>query len=635
MEWCEEQGMIWMGVEEVEGVSGSSPGDRADLQRLRNRKATQNDFEIVAIQDRSRWTRAGTDHGAWLRVEFGRIGIRIVNVNFPVAENDRYTWMIEGMQDEASLSYVRQSSHDGCRGVMEAIEDDVLATCRTPPFGIDRLYLNADDKPMFIIRNLRDGRQQRLDHITKEVLETYPATVKNQPTRHFRKSKLDKVRLIPGYDEAITAIRYVLHQYYTAGWGYRRIGIGLNDQGILSPNGTIWGIASVEQIVHSPIYCGVGIGNMWASGKFHVRNAVAPKPVPYNMYELMDRKYKKRTMRPHGEWLIKNYTALNEIIPDDNLRTTIWEKQYDYLKRRAAGLLTPTTKDRHVDSNFFLKHILSCKETGLPFIGKISSKNTRYYFLSRGQHLPDKKKPYLSRVVAADPIEKAIKDVLREVLRSNDELDDIIRVAVETEATKADHSMTEMAAIEEERKHVGSQISFALRNLVDMGDEAMNEIVAPLKEKRHMLDRRHMALRDSAQHGVVDVGKTVATIKSKLMAAGDSLDSIPPLQVRRLVQSFANITINLEDFMVDLDIRLPLWAIRNSSRIAEIVGTESLLCHTERLKTHRAEGVKIAEYRCLFHRGYHFAPCFDCQRVRSNAPAHSNNHTQSIVRKAA
>ena len=92
-------------------------------------------------------------------------------------------WVEEGLEDEASYNHVKTGSYNSVRGMAYKIKHGLIAHCKAPPFGIDRLYVNADLKPICIIRNLQDGRQLRLHHETKEVLETYPKEIKGTEVR--------------------------------------------------------------------------------------------------------------------------------------------------------------------------------------------------------------------------------------------------------------------------------------------------------------------------------------------------------------------------------------------------------------------------------------------------------------------
>src|SRR5215470_1674887 len=61
--FAQQHGMIHAADVVLEGVTGSIPGARDDIQKLIERKQRKDDFEILLVQDASRLTRGGAEHG--------------------------------------------------------------------------------------------------------------------------------------------------------------------------------------------------------------------------------------------------------------------------------------------------------------------------------------------------------------------------------------------------------------------------------------------------------------------------------------------------------------------------------------------------------------------------------------------
>src|SRR5687768_12619875 len=78
--FAERYGLIEVEIIMLEGVSGSIPGNRQDLQALLDRKRARDDFEVVLLQDTTRLTRGGTMHGMKTEFDFRAAGIEIVFV---------------------------------------------------------------------------------------------------------------------------------------------------------------------------------------------------------------------------------------------------------------------------------------------------------------------------------------------------------------------------------------------------------------------------------------------------------------------------------------------------------------------------------------------------------------------------
>jgi hypothetical protein len=79
-EYAGEHGMTYV-TDMKEAVSASQIKRRPDLQRIMQRKKTLNDFDVVLVQDLSRLTRGGTEHGLELYFKFKELGLRIITEN--------------------------------------------------------------------------------------------------------------------------------------------------------------------------------------------------------------------------------------------------------------------------------------------------------------------------------------------------------------------------------------------------------------------------------------------------------------------------------------------------------------------------------------------------------------------------
>lgn len=624
-----EQGMQWVDVEAVDGISGSTPGARDDISKLIARRQKLKDFDTILVQDRSRFTRSGQEYASWLTFEFARHGVKIVSITSPTKPGDRYAWVIDGLEDEAAQSYVRRLSHDTCRGRQAKLEAGDLAYANTPPFGIDRLYRNADGVPMHIIRVLRDGRQERRHHSDGTVLETYPANQKGLASRHWRKGKTDLVDLVPGDESLFEPIRLIMHRHYKLNWGYHRIANSLHEDGHLSPTGVRWNSASVEQVVHATIYTGYGISNMYATGKFHLRDRKKPKEVAYDATELLNVKEKRRTIRPPEDWLIREYPALKVIIPDDAFRKLIYQRQYDWHVRRYHRLLGAPRRDRHVESRYFLKHVLCDHETKKGLIGRKGGRGNHYYFLSEGRNKYDTDKAHLARAVPAEPVEAAARALLAETLATNANLDRLIREVVIAEAKALDHSHAEIAVAEKEEKRIDAQIGFAVKNLMDLGEQAVADILGPLKEQRLAIQRRLQTLRDKEDRPKINIEKTISTLRTQLLdvSAAITAENTPFQLLRSLFTAFTRMSIHMDTFDIDVEVGLPPWAVEHANQIEEAVGTLVPLSAMWSNKANLPKNNPIAHYRCGIRKlgQSRHKPTCACRRIHpASKPAFGN-----------
>jgi len=176
------------------------------------------------------------------------------------------------------------------------------------PFGCDRLYLSAEGKPLFRIRGLPDGTQQKLDIEGKAVIETF-----GQKSR-FRKQKDQQPLIVPGQRQAAEAVRDIFELHYLRGMGGKRIAHIINRRGILSPEGKGWSQRQVESIYENLIYCGFALGNQTSQGIFNRRGANGPEKVSVSDIELASRSSPPRKLRPPEDWKWVEQAAMADFL---------------------------------------------------------------------------------------------------------------------------------------------------------------------------------------------------------------------------------------------------------------------------------------------------------------------------------
>lgn len=416
--FADEHAMIHVADVILDGVSGSVPGARKDIDQIVHRKKTLNDFDVLLVQDTTRFTRGGVGHGNKLEYELNAAGIQVVFVTDNIVEGDfaglhKSVLYLSGKQHAKSISIATS------RGSMSSLLADRSAHCRLPPYGIDRLYVAPDGTPLHIIRNLSDGTQVKLDPATKAVLARFSRNGGRGTRQHYIKQKDERIVLVPGAAEAVAAINLIFRKYHLNGWGYRRIAEELNAQGLPAARGKQWSMTAINQILHNPTYLGLGIANRSSAGIYSVRSPNQPKPSQVDERTLAASKAPPRKLRPRSEWFERQEKALETLLEPD-VRAVALSK-LDTLVDQLAHVPQPrSTKDRHAESDFILKGILTSKQGGHPMTGRKSGprkRRVRYYAVSRGSSVPVRDS-VLTRMISAEPIERAVVAALREVLLS-------------------------------------------------------------------------------------------------------------------------------------------------------------------------------------------------------------------------
>ena len=207
-------GMIHVDDIVLNGVTGSLPGNRKDLDNLPKRKRTANDFDVLLVQRIDRLTRGGSDHGFWFEYECKRAGIAIHYPGDDVPEDDRYSNLIKVAKFEAAKEQARSIGQRSVQGSMHAIEMGRNCVVSRTPYACDRLYLTSDGKPLFMIRNLGDGRQQKLHPPNGKIIDTY-GQIGGGTKGHYRKQKDERVLIVPGAKDKVEAVRLIFDQLST------------------------------------------------------------------------------------------------------------------------------------------------------------------------------------------------------------------------------------------------------------------------------------------------------------------------------------------------------------------------------------------------------------------------------------
>ena len=314
--FANEHEMIYVDAKALDGITGSLPGKRTDIDELIERKRTKNDFDVLLVQDTTRFTRGGISHGNNLEYQLNAAGIEVVFVTDNIVEGDmgglqKAVLYMSGKQHAKSISLATS------RGSMSSLLADRSAHCRLPPYGIDRFYVGPDGTPLHIIRNLTDGSQVKLDPATKAVLGRFGQSSRTGTRQHYIKQKDERIVLVPGAPEAIAAVNLIFRKYHVEGWGYKRIAMELTALNVPAARGNNWSLTAVNQILHNPTYLGLGIANRNSAGIYSVRSPNQPKPSHVDDRTLATCKSLPRKLRPRSEWFERHEKALETFLDAD------------------------------------------------------------------------------------------------------------------------------------------------------------------------------------------------------------------------------------------------------------------------------------------------------------------------------
>jgi DNA invertase Pin-like site-specific DNA recombinase len=190
-DYARKMGMVYVDKIVLKGVTGSLPGRREDLAALLHRKKTAGDFDLLVVQRLDRLTRGGSDHGFWFEHECKCAGIRLIVVGDDIPDG-RYASLIKVAKYEAAREQAFSISQRSTQGSQLALEQGRNATSSHTPYGCWRLYLNAEGTALHLIRNIGDGRQQKLDPKTYATRSSIPTAMSAAAARAITASRRER-----------------------------------------------------------------------------------------------------------------------------------------------------------------------------------------------------------------------------------------------------------------------------------------------------------------------------------------------------------------------------------------------------------------------------------------------------------
>lgn len=609
--FARQHGMIHAGGDvELDGVSGSHPGARTDIEQVTQRKRTANDFDVLLVQDMSRLTRGGVEHGAKLEFDVAAVGVELIFAGSSVPEGD-HAGIVKSVEYFAAKQYAKSVSYSTARGQMSALLQGRMLHSLRSPYAVDRLYLSLDGRPLHVIRTLPDRRrQQKLDPQTRQVIETYPAPQKGMKPIRYRKQAGETAIFIPGADDQVAAVRQIFRRKLIDGWGFWRIAKELNDAGVPSSTGKRWSTMAVKVVLRNPVYVGVGIANRKTSALYNERSVDAPRPARLDRKDWAARKRPRVRHRPKDEWVERRHPELENFLGPD-LRPSAVEYQARFLS--GAAPLPCVNLDRHIDSPFILKGLLRSKQGNYPMSGRGKGRPSsprRYYAVSKAYILPSSDR-IGRRLVPADAIETAVLAAVREALMQSSDLRAQVEATIRAEMAAVERDEGELARLHAEREQVGRQIAFVVEELGTLGREAAKAKVRELESKLAALADRITKAELSAAGATVDVPAAVERVMATLADMGHRMNGLPMRALRSLMSVLiSRLEIDLETMAFDLELALPDWAAFDAQSFETRMGLEKNFSRETVGKAHRGFAIPIATFDC----GRPGRGCFDCRR---------------------
>lgn len=161
-------------------------------------------------------------------------------------------------------------------------------------------------------------------------------------------------------------------------------------------------------ILNNPVYCGKGLANARTSALYYRRSNGAP--IDQSAQGRRPARKRWTEYRQPEDWVWIDEPRMADYLPAD-LRERALPRQRRYLNDRAEGVQRAPDRDKHVDSPFILKDVLTTPD-GTRMTGQRNKH--RYYIHSRSHTAP--KSDEVRPRVRAEAVEHPILGYLRQML---------------------------------------------------------------------------------------------------------------------------------------------------------------------------------------------------------------------------
>ncbi|CAN5407656.1 hypothetical protein BH09PLA1_BH09PLA1_01470 [soil metagenome] len=546
----------------------------------------------------------------------------------------KHAWIKKGIAGEASEAFGENHSIQTNGGYTLSMVKGLIPHTGVAPYGVDRRFVSSTGEPLCILRRQPGGITLKLaPHPPHEVIETF---VGKSRRRCVLRQGNDRIELVPGDPSAADAVRFIYRSFFDEREpkGCHWIARSLNDRGTFAPGGKPWHTTSIRAIIMNSAFSGVGVANR-LDGSVHSTRGIGspvqhsePRRPGYITPKNEDEPRRKRKrvpylIKPVQDWLLVKLPALFDYLGDAHLRRRA--KAY----RRHVRLKTqknPARQARRGRSNpqYFLAGLITAQPASVPMIGvptlreKDGRASTyRYYYASRATNRPKTGDPIAARL-RADHVEEAFLAALEEVLACPDAVCADVKKFIAEKYEAAIAARADLAPLLAERDEKEEHLKMILR----LGPRAKKLAAEDVHRLEARLDDLDLLVRE-AQRGVPakpeDTSAIAASIKKQLGELREIVRQRPLKSLRKIAQVFAGpITFNGESRRLDIELRLPKWAMKKHTAILDYVRELNTRDNRRVQFTNQDDGVLLTKSTCLASAGIgRRPPCIACQRAKA------------------
>jgi hypothetical protein len=469
------------------------------------------------------------------------------------------------MKADAAQEQAKAISQRSVQGWMYALNQGINCPISRTPFGCDRLYLTSDGRPLFIIRNLGDGRQHKLHHATGEVLDTY-GRIGGGNAGHYDKQKDERVLIVPGESAAAQTVRLIFDLHYNQRLCGKRIADILNQRGLRSPTGIEWSQRQVESIYGNPIYCGIARGRVASQGIYHRLGETNPEEIRLDLETLNNCWTPPRQLRPPEDWRWVKQPLMADFLPQElsakalpeieALMVAQWERSQDPTRATRSS-------SKHKNSEYVLTGLLVAAQDGEALsgvlCGKVGKKVRKYRHprSARGY----RKGSIFNNYIRAAELEDAVLAQISEVVANGADLRDQVLEAIRASAPDGDAEQ-QLSALRVEREEVAQRTRLISRTFTEEHLADVQPELDALAAQRRELDRQIAEYEKRSAFAAEDPNELADRVLAQIANCAVPMGEISASMKRDLLEAYVErVVVDMATKDAEVYFKLPESAL--------------------------------------------------------------------------
>lgn len=528
--YAEREGIILLDPHLMPGISGSVRlNSETAVQAIIDRKKRGEPIDAIIVRDISRLTRSGTYHCGKLMTMLEEAEIVLIDIRAGGVDHE-LTPAFRMLQSSQDQQFARSNAFNSASGSRQSLEDGRRTYCTRPPYGIDRLYVNSDGRPLYLMRELGYRVRVKLDPATGDELHRYG------PGDRFKKEKHERVVLVPGADDRVETVRRIFRLHFLSRRGSHSIARTLNDDGILAPNSEAWSNTTVLSLLKTTAFVGYGYASMYAKGVYAMQASGSPLTVKGKQGHVV------RQIRPRKDWYCVECEELTSYLPED-VRTKAIEYQQQHLDKKAAGKqfknlpTKPGSKRTSVGWKCLLSGILKESNTGKDMRGTTASKGKhKYYRLARGNWSPSSKTTYANKLLPLRPLDREVLEHVETILCNADDLRTMLVEEIRSQDQARRGDPREIERLRNEREALNARAGALYEAIQGPFADTVRSKLDAMGERKVAIDQRLAEIDEGPQLTDAEVERMADEIVTELHQLLDELYSDCDASLRHICE---------------------------------------------------------------------------------------------------